>query len=321
MFVKSLLKVSSLLIFLPAVTLAAAKYPQVAEVRGNVFLTGKDGKKQALKKTTPLIERALFETTEGATVKVLLDADRSFTVQEASEVLLPTISWEGGEAPVILLKKGELRWQQLTENKPTYNVALRSDLFEFLAPKGDFIFSINPAKAYAGVKVIKGSMEFSALNGEESSHVKAGQEAGFQGIIESGEIAYDILLKGKKIPRGNLTPVVSMSKKDLDGFSDEAAKAKRAAAQRKADDRKAAEEAKRSGAICSAPSAKFNQCAWVCLNNPAKEKKACLTEKEGVSCVRRRCNANGVWAEESPVDAQKSSIQCKAQPVVAPCDY
>ncbi|MDG0817315.1 hypothetical protein [Bdellovibrio svalbardensis] len=328
MFVKSLpsifsatLMVFGSLVVAGASASAASKYPSIQEVHGQAWLSGKDNKKQTLSLKSPLVERAVIETSEAGTVKVNLDAYRSFTVLENSEVLLPTISFEGGEAPVIILEKGSLRWQQLTEEKPAYNVALRSDLFEFLAPKGDFVFSMNSEKAFAGVKVFKGYMEFSALNGEEVAPVKEGQEAGFQGILEGKEIAYDILLKGKKIPRGHLTPVTAISKKELAAFSDEAQKLQKNAERRKAQEKKAHEEAKRSGAICSAPAAKFNQCVWICLNNPKKEKKDCLLAKEGVSCVRRRCNANGQWAEESAVDAQKSSITCKAQPVVAPCDY
>lgn len=300
---------------------AAPKYPVVSELRGNVTLTGKDSQKQPIKAKTVLIERAQLVTGEGSTVAVRLDDHRMFTVLENSEVLLPTISWEGGEAPVVILKKGQLRWQQAPDGKVAYNLALRADLYEFLAPKGDFVFVMNPEKAYAGVKVFKGSMEFSALNGEEAATVKEGQEVGFQGVLEGKEIAFDVLLKGKKIPKGHLTPVTALSKKELAEFSTEEQKRKHVIDVERAQKKKAAEEAKKSGAICTAPAAKFNQCAWICLGNPKGEKKNCLTDKAQVSCVRRRCNANGQWAEETPVDMQKSGVQCKAQPVVAPCDY
>lgn len=326
MFVKSLpsiLKASFLgvILFGHAKVMAASKYPAIQEVRGQAWVSGKDNKKQPLSLKSRLIERAVIETSDTGIVKVKLDADRSFTVLANSEVLLPTISWEGGEAPVVILEKGSLRWQQLSSEKPAYNVALRSDLFEFLAPKGDFIFSMNSDKAFAGVKVLKGFIEFSALNGEDVAPVKEGQEVGFQGILEGKEIAYDVLLKGKKIPRGHLTPVTAIDKKELALFAGDAEKRQKAADARKAQERKAREEAKKAGAICASPAASFNQCVWICLNNPKKEKKDCLVANEGVSCIRRRCNANGQWAEESQVDAQKSSIICKAQPVVAPCDY
>ncbi len=326
MFVKSLPSILKSVVFAALIlsgahSLAALKYPSIQEVRGQAWISGKDNKKQTLTSKSSMIERALIETSDSGIVKVNLDAHRSFTILGGSEVLLPTISWEGGEAPVIILSSGSLRWQQLSNERPAYNVALRSDLYEFLAPKGDFVFTMNPEKAFAGVKVLKGYIEFSALNGEEVAPVKEGQEVGFQGILEGKDIAYDVLLKGKKIPRGHLTPVTAIDKKELLAFSSVTQKNQRAAAARKAQEKRAHEKTLKSGAICSAPSAKFNQCVWVCLNNPKKEKKDCLVAQEGVSCVRRRCNANGQWAEESAVDAQKSSISCKVQPVVAPCDY
>jgi hypothetical protein len=289
-----------------AVAMAAPKYPLVEEVQGKATLAGKDGKKVPLTTKSPLQEKALFETGDDATVRVALDGARRFTVLPNSSVLLPTISWEGGEAPVLNLRAGSVRWVQSTEEKPSYNTALRSDLYEFLPPAGDYIFSIDTPKAYGEVKVIKGSIEFSALNGETSAQAKTGEQVGFQGMVEGGEIAYDVLLKGKKIPRGNLTPVTRISDKDLAAFDGAEKKRKQAEAQKIQKQKKAAQASKKVGGICSNPSARFNECVWV---------------KKGDSCQRRRCNANGDWAEETLLNAQNASINCKAQPVVAPCDY
>ncbi|XGC82297.1 hypothetical protein ACES2L_07345 [Bdellovibrio bacteriovorus] len=297
------------------------KYPAIQEWQGQAWVTGKDGVRNLVKRKQILREKALLETGINSQVKVALDEKRSVILLAQSSLTLPVIGWESGEAPVLLLKKGSLNWLQKLEDKGRYNVALRSDLFEFIAPPGDFIYSIDPEKAYAEVKVLNGSIEFSALNFEESVKVQAGQQAGFQGVIESDEIAYDVLLQGKKIPKGKLLPVKSI----------EASKAEQAAvAERKRQDKLAKQRAKSSedqakakaaGMICQGPLGKFNQCAWICLNNPFKEKRKCLVANKDVSCVRKRCNANGEWAEETAVDAEKASTLCKAQPVVAPCDY
>ncbi|MBO9667391.1 MAG: hypothetical protein J7501_11335 [Bdellovibrio sp.] len=306
--------------FAGGVASAAPKYPLVSEVQGSVSLTGKDGKKTPLRVKAPLQEQALFETSETGLVKVQLDAERTFSVMPGSAVLLPTISWEGGEAPVIILKSGKLRWQQKSKDKVAYNSVLRSDLYEFIPPAGDYIFEMNPAKAYGEVKVFQGAIEFSALNGDESAQVKSGQQVGFQGLLEGKEIAYDVLLKGKKIPRGNLTPVTDISKKEMALFENAEVKRKQAEANREAH-AKAHEEAKKAGNICVKPSGKFNDCSWTCIGNPKSEKKACLVEKAGVSCQRRRCNANGEWSEETTLDAAKASTSCRAQVAVSPCDY
>ncbi|MFM6929521.1 MAG: hypothetical protein ACKOX6_13715 [Bdellovibrio sp.] len=300
----------SLLVLVGSLNAAAApKYPSVLEWQGGVSLTGKDGKKVQVKGKIPLQEQALFETSDEGSVKVAIDAERSFIILPHSVVSLPTISWEGGEAPLIILKSGSLRWQQASKDKVAYNAALSSDLFQFIPPVGDFIFEMNPAKAYAEVKVLKGVIEFSALNGDEFAQVKAGHQVGFQGMVEGKEIAYDVLLQGRKIPRGRLTPVTAISAKELASFDGAEKKQKKAASLRRSKEMAARDSEGKSGAICAKPAGRFNECVWQKVG------------KSDGACQRRRCNANGVWAEETTVDAQKPGTNCKAQPVVAPCDY
>lgn len=297
------------------------KYPAIQEWQGQVSLTGKDGQKKLVQSKQVLREKALLEAASNAQVKVALDEKRSVILMGDSALSLPVISWESGEAPVVLLKNGTLQWLQKVEDKGRYNIALRSDLFEFIAPAGDYIYSIYPDKALAEVKVITGAMEFSALNFEDSVKVKSGQQSGFQGVIEGGEIAYDVLLQGKKIPKGKLLPVTSLENTQ----ADQKVVAERKRLEKQAKDKAKAQadlvRAKKEGMICQSPLGKFNQCAWVCLNNPKSEKKSCKVQMAQVSCIRKRCNANGDWAEETTLDAEKGSTACKAQPVVAPCDY
>lgn len=72
--------------------------------------------------------------------------------------------------------------------------------------------------------------------------------------------------------------------------------------------------------ICKSPNGQLNQCAWRCLNN-SKGAKVCEADKANVSCVRLRCNANGVWAEETKLPAT-AATKCKAKgAVVDECDY
>lgn len=316
---KVLLSITTLLAGLN-VQAAPPQYPAIKEIRGQVWLTGKDGKRLSLKKPQVLREKAQLETSLNGEVKVQLDPVRTMTLLGAGELLIPIIAWESGESPIVILKNGQLHWEQGVKDKAPYNVALRSDLFEFLAPAGNYVLSIDPSRAIAGVKVFEGSMEFSALNAEESATVKSGQQVTFQGVLEGGEIVYDVLLQGRKIPRGRLSAVVDIDMKEIA----KASEAKKLREKQMALEYKRAEAAKlanrRQGAICGRPEGLLNECSWVCLNNPKKEKKVCAV-KAGATCVRYRCNANGEWAEETLLDAEKGGTQCKAQPVVAPCDY
>lgn len=319
-----LTKVVALLMSFPLMGVAELKtppYPAIKEWQGQAWITGKDGKRQVLRTKLVLRDKALVETSLLGQVKVQLDEKRSLTLLGDSAISLPVISWETGESPILILKRGEFQWQQDLKAKGAYNVAVRSDLFEFILPPGKYTLSVYPEKAFAGVKVFEGSLEFSALNGDESATVKAGQQVGFQGVLEGGEIAYDVLLKGKKIPRGHLASVSSIDATELTKAAEADRKLQQSIARKKKAAQMVIDTLKREGVICQDPPAKFNECAWVCLNNPKKEKKVCLVGAGGASCVRRRCNANGVWADETVLDAEKSGNICKAQSVVAPCDY
>jgi hypothetical protein len=299
---------------------ASPKYPQVLEVRGKVKWTNKDGQVAAPKAKQVLVEKAVLETDAKAEIWLAIDAHRKLRLYPQSRLEIPAISWETGEAPVLILKSGSFRWQQ--EAKGTYNIALHSDLFEFLSPQGDFVFRFDPATALADVKVLEGQMEFSAMNAEDVALVTAGQKVSFQGVREGDEIVYDVLLKGKKIPRGKLGLVQTQSAAEQKEFSVVQEKAASSARQKKVlAAKKASEKSKDPAAICLAPAARLNQCAWVCDKNPPKEKKVCHLENPEVRCLRRRCNANGEWGEETEVPKDKAAGFCGAEAAVRECDY
>lgn len=298
---------------------AAAKYPRIVEVQGKVTWLNKDKQEEKVKVGRTLTEKAELVTEEGQVV-VQMDAHRSLRLYPHSHLEAPSISWETGEAPILILKRGSLRWNE-TAGK-TYNIALSSDLFEFLSPPGDFVFSLDPQKATAEVKVIKGTIEFSALNGEDTALVTAGQKCRFQGVRENDEIVYDVLLKGKKIPRGKLELVQNFSSEEKKLYSEEQRKKDQVQRLKKEQAEKAAKGRPRSkDEICDLPRGKLNQCAWKCENQDKKEKKLCRLEVPGVQCIRQRCNASGEWAERTEIPKDKAAIICAAEPVVKDCDY
>lgn len=296
------------------------KYPHLSDLSGRVSVTDREGKVGPAKKNQLLIEKAAVETGPGAQATLQLDAHRRLLLLPGTRVELPSISWETGEAPVVVLKHGTVRWRQAS--KGTYNIALTSDLFEFLPPEGDYVFEYDPKTAIATVKVVEGRLAFSATHAEDVADVGPGEKCQFQGVKENGEVVYDVLLKGKKIPRGQLGKVQPLSAAEKKQYAATSLKKETAVRARK---EKAAalarDQARDPEQICSAPGGRLNQCAWVCLNNPAKEKARCLVEKTGVSCVRRRCNANGVWAEDTEIPSEKAATQCGPHPRIKPCDY
>lgn len=296
------------------------KFPYVSELVGKVTLTDREGKTAAPKKNQVLIEKAALETGPGGQVTIQLDANRRVQLLSGTRLEFPAISWESGAAPILVLKHGSVRWRQ--PSKGTYNIALTSELQEFMPPEGDYVFSFDPGTATAEVKVIEGKIEFSAMHAEETAEVSAGQKCKFQGVKENGEIVYDVLLKGKKIPRGQLGKVLPFSDEEKRAYSGASLKKEvEAQARREHAEKIAAAKSKDPLQICAAPGGRLNQCAWVCKGNPAKEKKSCRLGTPGVSCVRTRCNANGDWAEATEVPGDKAAALCWAAPQVKECDY
>lgn len=317
---KTLSVTLALVLLTSLATGATQKYPRLEEVQGKVRWMNKDDQEATPKNKQLLVEKAVLETPAGARVVIQIDALRRVQVLPNSRVELPSISWEQGQSPVVVLKYGEMRWQE--QPGKDYNIALRSDLFQFISPVGDFVFSFDPKTAVAEVKVIKGSMEFSAMGAEDVALVTAGQKCKFQGVREGDEIVYDVLLKGKKIPRGKLGLVENFSVEDKRLYS--AAQAKKEESQRRAREeaaKKAAIPQRQASEICEQPFGKLNQCAWICENNPKNEKKLCRVEDPQVRCVRKRCNANGEWAEETLVSKEKAASLCGLKPQVRECDY
>lgn len=187
------------------------KYPHVIDYHGKLTVSTKNGAEVHIEKKILLRESAVIETREDSYLKLQWDAVRYVVIEPKSKVIIPNISWETGEAPILILDQGSMHWDR--SERAEYNVALKSALFEFIAPVGNYVLSIDPVKAYTEIKVIRGSMEF-PMNGEHTVNVQTGQKANFQGILDGNDVAYDVLLKGKKIPRGKLSAVIPFTKEE-----------------------------------------------------------------------------------------------------------
>ena len=297
------------------------KYPQVMELRGKVWGLQKEKSKRALKNEEILRERAHLVSEVASSVRIQLDPDRAIVLMPDSELLIPAISWESGEAPVFNLIRGSLHWKQAVASKSLYNIALTSSLFQFIAPAGDYLVSFDGSKAWTEVKVYQGQLVFSALNAESSVTIKAGQQSGFQGVREDGEIAYDVLLKGKRIPKGQLMAVTPLKAEEIGQF-EKAEKAKRDLLEKERRQKLArAKQEAQAGFICKSPVARLDQCSWSCVNKAKNKKGECVpVPGSSVVCIRQRCNANGAWAEKTELTADQSGA-CRSQVTVGACDY
>lgn len=299
---------------------STSKFPYLTFPKGQVWVkAGKMTEKKKISQDLLLRESALIETGEKSEVYLAFAENMEVLILGESNIEIPSINWENGESSALIIKKGTIIWQQV--GGATYRLPIKSELFEFFPAESHFILAFDPTRAWTEMRLLSGQMSFSALNGEESVNLKPGQKASFQGTFEDGEIAFDILLKGKKIPKGHLSKAADMSDLEKKSYSQESLKVLKA----KELERRKKAEAKANillpGQVCRKPNAKFNECSWTCEGNPKSETKKCRADIATVECVRRRCNANGVWAEPTRLDRSEMSLRCGPKPRVADCDY
>ncbi|MFN8791867.1 MAG: hypothetical protein ACK5Y2_10480 [Bdellovibrionales bacterium] len=271
--------------------------PRIVEVLGDV-----ENLKTPTLRVSPkmlIVDHLHLKVPAQGFVKVKLDEKRTLTAYGPAEFEIPIISWEDRDFPEIQLKSGVLRFE--VESHP-FNFALKSPLFEVNLPIGETVLMYDPERALAEAMVIQGQMEFRALNAEESAVLTSGQKVSFRGLLEEGEIAYDLLLQGRKIPKGRLQPIEKLNQQDLLRYSSFSEKESRKEKERKrlAAEKKALE--KRGPNLCQKPNGTLNECLW---------------KKEGNSCWRSRCVADGLWKDRQKVE----SWECESKSKLGPCNY
>lgn len=272
-------------------------------------------KATAFQKGEKIRGQAIIHTDAQSEIVIQLEPDVKIKIYPNSEVHFPMIHWEGGAIEEIILKSGRIRWQSTASSK----IQLKSDLFDSIFPSGTFVIIYNPKTPQVELISLEGNIAFQEKNGEESVQLSSGKKVHFLGQLDDGEIAYDVLLQGRKIPKGHKSQVEDVSPEDIKNYSYEAEKK---ALELKAKKIKEAAVPKktRKDEICRNPNGLFNECSWVCENNP-KDQSHCRMDLAKVQCVRYRCNANGQWAERSEVERSSGAKICGRQPVVQACDY
>lgn len=283
------------------------QFPRVIYISGTVTAFEHE-KQKKLKKNEIIREKVDFKTAAKSMVTIELSPNATVTAFENSEISIPGISIEDGSTERIELKSGQLRYNNESSQYRMIATPITADDY----PKTDFILDYNEAVARTEILVLKGEVRLRGLENEEEIILKKGQKSGFQAVKEGGVPTFDILLKGRRVARGKLTPIENLPEKEIEKY------------QKKTEVKALIKKSippppkRLPGQICEKPFAKLNECSWVC-EGPNKSKKVCDVSISGVKCVRRICTANGEWAD--PFTYPSSQSNCQGQPLVAPCDY
>lgn len=264
----------------------------VQELAGEVLFLPAQGQQVKLTRNFEIKTTGTIKVLKNSNIRLLLNQSLQIRLNEYSEVVLLDLEEGSGVYQRIKLERGLIQFRAEEDPK----IRFESPLFSENLSLGEFVFIYDPKVPLMRLSVLEGRQFFRGLENESSHLVQAGQRTEFVGLLQDGQVAYDVLLRGRRLAKGSLKDLQQLSAKELSELKKGSlfVKPKPPPIPK--------ELIRQPGQICERPFAKFNDCVWQVV--------------EG-ACTRRRCNANGQWADTQSVAKEK----CEAKPRVAVCDY
>ena len=288
-------------------------------VKGTAWLEELSGKRDQVFVGDSVSLKDLLITGKSAEVKVEFQDGNEIHIQPGSRVKIKEYDLKTkrrrGRRVLLYLIKGQVR--NKVKNKynnkvsSSYRVKTRSAV---VGVRGtDFVVTFKVGhKERTKVETLSGEVKLANLNFSQSVNLPKGTMASYVVEPNSSDVFSDKEIS-EFVDRGYMTPVHKMTTTEIEhlDWETEVTNRKRQLSRTKS---------KKTKPVCQSPQAELNQCYWTCRNNPKGEKR-CRTDLPQVSCLRRRCNANGIWADKA---RRPASFHDQCPPVgtrVGPCDY
>lgn len=282
---------------------------KIDALEGTAWLKMPDGSRVQVSLGLVVRERDAILTEKNGRVQIEFKDGNLIQVQHDTIVKVDQyeIAEEKRKA-VINLLRGQIRNQVKQKyNGETSSYQVKTKIAVAGVRGTDFVASYSEGeKVETEIKTLEGRVVLANLDYSQSLEVDDDHQATY--VVAANSVFGDDEIS-EFVARGYMTPVHKMKAGEVRQLSQVTllGKGKRQLA-----------AAKKS--ICNEPKGELNQCSWRCENNP-KNEKTCRADLPDVGCVRRRCNANGQWAEETRTPASNHE-QCAPQGFkVAPCDY
>ena len=278
------------------------RFPFVSLIKGDVGFKGEDAKsslkEQRVLKTPNSGPLELRSGSDGQ-ARLELDPKSSLILLENSEIQIPKIDSELGFVSEVFLVKGRIRIDFKEGAERLIATPISRDGFK----DTEALFEYNPLTAKLSVNVFGGALEFRGFEGERKIHLSPHQRAEFQGVLEEGVPAFDVLLKGRRVARGTLSEAQSISDSEF------ALLEKSTEIHRPPPPKPPPKPKPKPGQICASPFAKLNECAWR-WTSKTKE------------CRRQRCAADGQWIDSFIYPADQGPCEpSQREPKVGVCDF
>lgn len=274
---------------------------RVLEVKGQVIDESSPQGPKPWTLKSKVDDKLFLKLSSGSSTKIQLSSNMRITAYGPAEFEIPTINWENGHFKRFRVKSGAVRFEN---SKGSEEVEIETPFFKISAPIGSWVFRMHPELALADLMALEGSLDLGISGTDEKVSLQPGQRATFRGLLEEGEIAYDLLLEGRKVPKGRWEKPTQLTKEDLALYSFESERRIQAAEARRRQKQKSAEEARQNRNLCVNPAGNLNDCYW---------------KKNDKICQRFRCAADGKWKD--PQSAESSQCQGHSHTTVKSCDY
>jgi hypothetical protein len=307
-------KLISVLLFFSATTVLAG-VPTLKSFVGQPLIQLTDGLKIPPVKGKQLEQTFSVKTATHEQIKIELGKDFYLIVLPESSLKVEGyyINKVDYKVKTVIFNSGRFYLKNGSQVEEDLTVNYQSDFFIWKNTEKnnqrEFFVELNPA--IAQVRFCAGTQGISAslFDHENVKKLKYQDGASFQGVLDkSGELEFDLLLEGRKVPRGEWKESFTCDFKQIlkemnDLEASEVAKIKKNEQQQKATEKKRKIDYDKS--LCHEPNGQFNECLW---------------KWEEKSCIRYRCDGQGHWKDRQQLP-KNSSYQCEAKARVTKCDY
>jgi hypothetical protein len=275
-----------------------------------------ENQKSKLTQSTILKDEARFKTAANQFIKMQLGGFYELSILDQSDVLIEQKGIEGhSESFVVQLLQGQVYLKKISHldknvlgQKAELN--LKSVFFDwkFSSEQNlDLLMEINTKDPSISFCQREGEFQLALFDHEKKIDLKTLEGVRFQGQNESEKVAFDILLNGRKIPKGLWQQIHKCSFDEIQQKESEFIKMEqleREIKQKKVLQIKQDKLKADSKYLCHVPYGQLNDCAWVL--------------KAG-RCQKTRCNAEGKWTGAELISIAEAP-ECKAKPFVSKCD-
>ena len=210
----------------------------------------------------------------------------------------------------VLIKRLDQGAKSITVPK---DLRIESDFFQWdLIDKKrsslELMISLNPSVPQVRFCNARPEYTVKLYDHEKEAKLKAFEEITFVGVLEKERVAYDLLLQGKKIPKGSWDKAKACSFSEL--TEKETAfrlqqEQRRREESASADNRRKLKMENDARFLCHKPYGQFNDCWW---------------KTESQICVRYRCNADGKWSARTEMTRNQFEM-CDSKQPVSKCNY